>query len=189
MPGYRSTLVEAQVDGTALSNSTAETSILPAGAKITLPSGYVNRVGKALYVTASGRISTVVTTPGTLTLKFKLGSVAVATSQAFALNVVAKTNVAWFLELYLVARSVGASTSATLFPQGFWVSEANVGAPVPATGAPTAAPWSVSAPAVGTGFDSSAAAQIDVTATWSVANAANSIQCHTFSLEDMSTTP
>ena len=189
MPGYRSTLVEAQIDGTALTNSTSETSILPAMAKITLPTGYINRVGRAFMVTASGRISTVVTTPGTLTFKVKLGSVAVSTSQALALNVVAKTNVAWWLELYLVARSVGASTSATLFGQGVWTSEANVGAPVPGTGAPTSAPWQVSAPAAGTGFDSSVANQIDLTATWSIANAANSIQLHTFGFEDLTTTP
>jgi hypothetical protein len=192
MPGYRSTLVEQQADGTALTNSTSETSILNPQTKITLPSGYLNRVGRHLYVTASGRISTVVTSPGTLTFKFKLGptaNIAVATSQAIALNVVAKTNVAWVLELDLLVSSVGASTSATIFGQGFWISEANIGAPVPGTGAPTAAPFQVSAPAVGTGFDSSVANQIDLTATWSTSNASNSIQCHLFSLEDLTTTP
>jgi len=192
MPGYRSTLVEAQIDGTALANTVTETSLIPPGAKIFLPSGYLNRVGKVLNVTASGRISTLTAAPGTLTFKFKLGptaNIAVSTSQAIALNTTAKTNVAWVLELYMVVRAVGASTTATVFGQGFWTSEANIGAAAPAAGAPTSAPWQVSAPAVGTGFDSSVANQVDLTGTWSIANAANSIQLHTFSLEDLSTTP
>jgi hypothetical protein len=36
------------------------------------------------------------------------------------------------------------------------------------------------APAVGATYDSRASNQVDLTATWSVANAANSIQCHGF---------
>jgi hypothetical protein len=41
------------------------------------------------------------------------------------------------------------------------------------------------APAVGTGFDSTAAQLVDLFATWSVANAANSITCHQFLIEDL----
>lgn len=192
MPGYQSTLVESQIDGAAIASSTTETTLLPAGAKIFLPSGYINRVGKAFFVRASGRISNIVTTPGTLTLKFKLGptaNIAVATSQAFQLNAVAKTNVTWSLELYLLVRSIGASTSATVFPVGVWTSESNVGSPLPSAGTAGGAVWQTSAPAVGTGFDSSVSNQIDLTATFSISNAGNSIQCHTFSLEDLTTTP
>jgi hypothetical protein len=192
MSGYESLLTMAQGDGTALTNSTSETSLIPAVNKIFLPSGYLNTVGKVLYIRASGRISNIVTTPGTLTLKFKLGAtanIAVATSQAIQLNAVAKTNVTWYLELYMLLRSIGASTSATLFPQGVFTSESVVGSAVPASGGAGSAPWQASAPAVGTGFDSSIANQIDFTGTFSIANAGNSIQLHTFSLEDMTTTP
>lgn len=192
MPGYQSILVESQIDGTAVANTTTEGSLLPAVSKILLPSGYINRVGKAFFVRASGRVSNIVTTPGTLTLKFKLGptaNIAVATSQAFQLNAVAKTNVSWALELYMLVRSIGSGTSATVFPAGIWTSESNVGSGVPSAGAPGGAIWQASAPAVGTGFDSSVANQIDLTATFSIANAGNTITCHTFSLEDLTTTP
>ena len=192
MPGYQSTLVEAQIDGTAVANTTTETSLLPAVAKIILPSGYINRVGKRFQVRASGRVSNIVTTPGTLTLRFKLGptaNIAVATSQAFSLNVVAKTNVSWILEAFFTVRSIGSGTAATLFTNGTWTSESVVGSPVPTAGGPGSAMWQASAPAVGTGFDSSVANQIDLTAAWSIANAGNTIQLHTFALEDLTTTP
>ena len=192
MPGYQSTIVEAQADGTAVTNTTTETSLLPAVAKIILPSGYINRVGKRFQVRASGRISNIVTTPGTLTLRFKLGptaNIAVATSQAIQLNAVAKTNVSWILEAFFTVRAIGSGTSANIFTNGTWTSESVVGSPVPASGGPGSAMWQASAPAVGTGFDSGVANQIDLTAAFSIANAGNSIQLHTFALEDLTTTP
>jgi len=192
MPGYQSTLVEAQIDGTAHANSTAEVSILPVVTKIILPSGYINRVGKRFIIRANGRISNIVTTPGTLTLRFKLGptaNIAVASSQAIQLNAVAKTNVAWYLDLGLTVRTIGTATTATIFGQGTWQSESVVGSPLPSVGGAGGAMWQASAPVVGTGFDSGVANQIDLTAQFSIANAGNSIQLHTFALEDLTTTP
>jgi hypothetical protein len=192
MPGYQSTLVEAQIDGTALSTSTTETSILPAVTKIVLPSGYINRIGKRFIVRASGRVSNIVTTPGTLTLRFKLGptaNIAVATSQAIQLNAVAKTSVGWFLDLGLTVRAIGSGTAANIMAQGTWQSEAVVGSAVPSAGGAGSAMWQAATPAVGTGFDSSVANQIDLTAQFSISNAGNSIQLHAFALEDLTTTP
>lgn len=189
MPGYVSRLVESQSDGTAVANSTAEASLLPAVAKVLLPSGYLNRVGKGLSVAAHGRISNIVTTPGTLTLRFKLGptsNIAVAVSTAVPLNATAKTNVAWWLDLDLMVRAIGAGTAAQLFAQGTFSSESVSGA---AAGLQASVAFQAAAPAVGTGFDSSVANQIDLTAQFSVANAGNSIQCHGFALDDRTTTP
>jgi hypothetical protein len=189
MPGYQSTLVEAQIDGTA-SAATTQASILPAVAKIVLPAGYINRIGKRFQVRASGRISNIVTTPGTLTLTFRLGptaNIAVATSQAIQLNAVAKTNVSWILEAFFTVRSIGTGTTATIFANGTWTSESVVGSPVPSAGGPGSAMWQAATPVVGTGFDSGVANQIDLTAAFSLAG--NSIQVHTFALEDLTTTP
>ncbi len=107
--GYVATLISSQVDGTALTGSTAATSILPAQAKYTLGSGFIKNIGDQLLVRASGRISTV-TTPGTLTIDLRIGSVVVANSGALVLSTTAKTNVSWYLEWLLTARSVGASS-------------------------------------------------------------------------------
>jgi len=192
MPGYQSTLVEAQIDGTAFSTSTAETTLLPAVTKIVLPSGYINRIGKRFILRASGRVSNIVTTPGTLTFRFKLGptaNIAVATSQAIQLNAVAKTNVGWFLDVGLTVRAIGSGTSANIMAQGTWQSESVVGSGVPSAGGAGSAMWQAATPVVGTGFDSSVANQIDLTAQFSISNAGNGIQLHTFALEDLTTTP
>ena len=189
MPGYQSTLIEAQSDGTAVT-ATAEGSLLPGQAKIFIPSGYLNRIGKRLIVRASGRISNIVTTPGTLTLRVKLGptaNIAVATSSAIQLNAVAKSNVGWFLGLGLVVRSVGSGTAATIMAQGTWQSESVVGSAVPASGGAGAAMWQAATPVVGTGFDSTVDNLVDLTAQFSLTG--NSIQAHMYALEDLTTTP
>ena len=61
------TLISAQGDGSQLSNSTSPTSILPAAAKFSLPANSMS-IGQVYRITALGRLSNVVTTPGTLTL-------------------------------------------------------------------------------------------------------------------------
>ena len=189
MPGYQSTLVEAQIDGTAVT-ATGEGSLLPTVAKIFLPSGYINRIGKRFIVRATGRVSNIVTTPGTLTLRFKLGptaNIAVAACTPIPLNVVAKTNVSWFLDLGLTVRTIGTATAATIFAQGNWTSESVIASPTAATGGQGSMMWQTASPVVGTGFDSGVANQIDLTAQFSLTG--NSIQLHTFALEDLTTTP
>jgi hypothetical protein len=181
-------LISAQGDGSALASSTSATSLLPSQAKLTMPANWLSVVGQTLHVRAAGRISTVVTTPGTMTFTIRMGTtanIAVATSQAFALNVVAKTNVGWYLDLMLTLRAVGGSTSANFMAQGLWTTEANVGAAAPSAGGETSALWQASAPAVGTGFDSTGPNQIDLTGQWSVNSASNSIQVHQFQVANL----
>ena len=176
---YRAPLVAIGEDGTALANSTTATSILPTFRKPTLDPAFFDQVSKSLYLRLHGRISTVVTTPGTLTLDVKFGSVVVFSSGAMTLNIVAQTNVNWILDLILSSRTLGSGTSGLMFGQGFWESHAVIGSPAPTAGGAGKhmLPYNA-APAVGTGFDMTAAQQVDVFATWSVANAANSIQVH-----------
>lgn len=181
---WQECLIAAPSDGTALTNSTTETSILPAAAKLVLPANYLY-VGRVLKLTATGRISNVVTTPGTLTFNVKFGSVIVAASGALNLNVVAKTNVTWWLEWYLTCRAIGGSTSANFMHTGEWTSESVVGSPANTAGGAGSLNLPVSAPAVGTGFDSTASQIVDLTATFSVANASNSIQLHQFMLASL----
>jgi hypothetical protein len=184
--GYIDLLAHAASDGTALTNSTTATSLLPAHAKWNMPAGWAGATpGRKLLLRATGRISTVVTTPGTLTLAFRLGptsNIVAATSQAFALNTVAKTNTTWTLDLLMTVRAVGSSTSANIMANGVFASEAVIGSPLQSAGGIGSLPWQASAPAVGTGWDSTVANIADLYATWSVANAANSIQLHDFAL-------
>src|SRR5882724_2099430 len=174
---YHQLLVGSQVAGAALSASTTPTSLLPGQAKYTIPANAIDVVGKKFRMTAQGRISTLATTPGTLTLSLRWNStpIIVATSQAFPLNIVAKTNVSWWLDLLITARTVGSGTTATLMVNGTWSTEAVIGAPVATVGGIGVEAWQASAPAVGTGFDSTVANVTDLFATWSVNSGSNSI--------------
>lgn len=178
--GFRERILEVYEDGAALASSTTLTSIIPASAKeATLGAGLM-RIGRALAFEFSGRISTVVTTPGTLTLNLRIGSVDAFTSGALVLNTTAQTNVHWVLKGELVCRAVGLTTVTTLFPKGCtFTSRAIVGSPAAASGGVSTEllPYNT-APAVGSGFDFSVSQLLDLNATWSVSNAANSITLH-----------
>lgn len=171
---WQQTLITSQVDGTALVSSTAATSILPAAAKFTLPAN-VLQIGSKLRIKASGRISTAASTPGTITFDFRLGSVVAFNGGASGTVATSATNLTWDLEIDLICRSIGASTTATLIGTGK-LTTAALSATVPIMLLP------VSAPAAGTGFDSTAAQVCDLFATWSVSSASNSITCHEFEL-------
>lgn len=185
---WQETIINSNVDGVALTNSTTATSILggvgtgASQAKVTLPANYL-QVGKMLRVTAAGRISTVVTTPGTLTLDIRFGAVVVANGGTMVLSTTAKTNVAWYMQWLLTCRAIGSGTTANMMHQGFWESEAAGATTIVGLANTILLPQS--APAVGTGFDSTAAQTIDLFGTWSVASASNSIQVHQYMVESL----
>lgn len=158
-------------DGTALASSTTATSILPASRKFTLPSYFFDGVGKELRIRAAGRISTTATP--TITFDVRFGSVIVFNGGAVT-TASGITNLTWILDVTLTCRSIGASTSATMLGTGqlFGVNTAIACSMLPA-----------SAPAAGTGFDSTAAQTIDLFATWSANSASNTITCHQFSID------
>jgi hypothetical protein len=85
-------------------------------------------------VRATGRISTLVTTPGTLTLALRLAAVDVFTSGAMTLNIVAQTNTPWILDAIMTVRAVGATTTANILGQGTWTSHAVIGSAAIGTG-------------------------------------------------------
>jgi hypothetical protein len=186
--GYTDTLVSQGADGTAITASTTETRLQHSAAKCVLPAGYFEAPGKTLEIWLRGRISTVVTTPGTLTLRVKLGStvttgtgavtggVSAWDSGAIALNVAAKTNVTFGLHLLLTSQVIGDGALAKLMGIGLLCSEALVGA---TAGQPLDFWLPASAPAQGAGFDSTAPQSLDMSAQWSLSNA-NSIQSHIY---------
>lgn len=174
-------LVVAQSDGSALSNTVTETSILPAAAKFTLGANLLDWVGKVLRVRAAGRISTVVTTPGNLTLAVRFGTIDVFTTGTMSLNVVAQTNQSWVFDVEMILRAIG--TSANFMGIGTFASRAILGGNAVATSGDYINVQPDTAPAVGSNFDSTVAQVVDFMAIWSVANAANSILLHQYSLE------
>ena len=93
---WRQLVSVQQIDGTALTNTTTATSIIPTAAQWTMPADDLY-IGKVYGIRAGGRVSTLVTSPGTLTFSVRAGATTIFTSGALALNVVAKTDVTWDL--------------------------------------------------------------------------------------------
>lgn len=180
---WRENLLDIGEDGPAVANTTAPTNLLPSGRSPVLPSGFFSSPNVSLIIRAHGRISTLVTTPGTMTFDVRFGAISVCTTPAFALNTVAKTNVPWELYIKLVCRSIGSGTSATVLGMGHWRSEAVVGSPLPSVGSAGTLMIPAGAPIVGSGFNSEDAQQVGVRATWSVASASNSITMHMCEIE------
>lgn len=162
------TLISAQIAGTALSASTTPTSLLPGAARLNFPSNYW-AIGTHFKVVASGQISTAAAAPGTLTLDFRVGGTVVFNGGATGTLATSATNLTWVWEFHLTCRSIGNGTGATVIGTGILTSAAlSAATPIFLTPA--------SAPATGTGFDSTASNYLDLFATWSVNSASNSIQ-------------
>lgn len=178
--GFCERVLEIYEDGPALAASTTETSLLPASAdEYTVGAGLL-KVAKAIRFMFSGRMSTVVTTPGTLALALRLGSVDVLASGALPLNIVAQTNVPWMMEGEIVCRVAGKGTTTTFMPKGCrFYSRALIGSQAAGTGPAgyELLPYNT-APVVGSGIDFSVSQLLDFMGQWSVNNAANSILVH-----------
>ena len=180
---WQETLIVAQGDGTQLSNSAVAASILPAQAKLTIPANYFGDIGKQLRINATGRLSNVVTTPGTLTLDLRLGGTVVFNSGAMQLSTTAHTNVPWWWQVMLTLRAVG--SSANFMGQSMFFSQAaNVsGADLTQSHAHLMAPNT--APAVGSNFDATLTNQLDLFATFSVATNPTNLTLHQFNVESL----
>jgi len=191
MLGYRGILAADQgIAGTALTASTTQTSLLHSQSRWNMPANFIGQQtqgqGAKFYFKLGGPISTVVTTPGTLTFAWKIGSVAVFTSQAMALNIVAQTNVTWTYEGIMTLVTLGSGVASTFKTLAVFESIASILGTADATGpgagqhfTPATLPG-----AVGTVFDVGVAAAWDFFATWSINNA-NSIQVTESVLESL----
>jgi hypothetical protein len=166
------------VDGAAVVSTTSATSILPAGAKTIYPASFFNKIGQCLVVHAAGKVSTSGSALN-LTLDLRFGSVVIATSGTMVMTTTAaKTNVAWEAEWWLTLRALGGGTAANFMHQGRFTSEVAGATSVVGQAGTILMPQS--APAVGTGFDDTAAAALDMFATWGTSSASNSILCQQF---------
>lgn len=163
-------LVVGQVDGPALT-AAASASCIPTPSRIILPNNYFY-IGKVLEIVLTGRISCVITTPGTARFDVRMGpsgTIVVYDTGALNLNTTAKTNVPWRLELLLTCRAVGSGTASNFIGNGMFMSEAIVGSPANTAGGNGSFNAPVGAPAVGTGFDNTAANALDIFFTQTVA--------------------
>lgn len=163
-------IICGSTDGPTLT-AAARASCIPTASRGVLPNSFFY-IGRGILYRMSGRISCVVTTPGTARLDITMGAAGttiVFDTLALNLNVVAKVTVPWYFECLLVCRAVGAGTATTFFPRAFFASEAVVGAPLPTVGGNGFLNVPVGTPAVGAGMDNTAASALDVFFTQTVA--------------------
>lgn len=106
---WQETIFASLADSTAVTG-TAEAIVVP---DITLPANYMYP-GRVLYARIAGKISNVVTTPGTITLRARWGGVAgtvLAVSDAISQNIIVQTDDSWEAEFWITCRTAGASGS------------------------------------------------------------------------------
>ena len=176
------TIVMSATDGPTLT-AAARASCIPTAERIVLPNMFF-QIRRAIKFLLSGRISCVVTTPGTARYDICMGSAGttiVFDTGALNLNIVAKTTVPWYLEVLLVCRAVGVTTTTTFFPRGQFTSEAVILAPLPAVGGNGSLLVPVGTPAVGAGMDNTAASALDVFFTQTVAT--GSMTVHNYQVD------
>lgn len=100
-------LANITADSSAVTG-TGEAILVP---DVTLPANYMYP-GRVLRAYISGKISNVVTTPGTITLRARWGGVAgtiLVASPAISQNIIAQTDDQWEAEFVITCRSAGTS--------------------------------------------------------------------------------
>jgi hypothetical protein len=178
--GYWAPLAIATTDGPTLT-SAAAASCLPTSAKYTFAPN-VAVPGMCLRIKSSGRISCVVTTPGTARLDFRIGGNVFFDTGALNLNIVAKTTVPWWFEAILSLRQTSSGpTAAQWFGQGLFQSEAVVGSAANTAGGNGCLLAPVGTPALGTAQDWTGGGAFDCFFTQTVAT--GSFTVHQFILE------
>jgi len=180
---YQETIIQSVTDGPTLT-AAARASCIPVANRVTLPSNFFY-VTRAMKFMMSGRISCVVTTPGTARFDICMGAAGttiVFDTLALNLNIVAKVTVPWYFEVKLVCRTIGSGTGTAFFPMGgYFSSEAVVGSPLPTVGGNGSLNVPVGTPAVGAGTDVNAAAILDVFFTQTVAT--GSLTVHNYQVD------
>lgn len=181
------TLVTQQAAGTAMNTYTTAKSVINAQALYTLPPGFWS-IGKSLEIDVQGAISNIVTTPGTITMQVMLGPTAniiAFTTGAMQMSTTAHTLLPFWLRIKLICRAVGASTSANLMGQAVIESQTVSVSGADATTGHALLLAPNTAPAVGTGFDSTTSSILDFWAGFSISNAGNGITIHQYSVKSI----
>lgn len=184
MQSFQETLINQGVPGTLFNTFTTAISVIPATSLLQLPPNYLT-IGKQLRVTVLGGLSNIVTTPGTVTYQIMVGGIAVWSSGAIQLNATAHTLLPFKLIVDLVVRAVGVTAAAQILGMGVLTGKhfTLTAAQVDAVNVPGAFMVPATAPAVGTGFDSTIANILDFFMGFSISDAGNGVQVAQYVVE------
>lgn len=166
-----------EASGTAFSSFTTAKTVINAQALAVLPAGFFE-VGTRLSVRVRGAISNIVTTPGLIAFQVMLGSVIAFTTGNIQLNATAHTLLPFWLDIDLTCQVVGSGTTAKLMGTsritGVMFTK-TAGQTDSAQGDQTIM-CPATAPAQGTGFDSTAAQTLDFYAAFTISDPANTVR-------------
>src|SRR5258708_8621759 len=111
--GYYNSLVTLQAAGPNLTASLTATSLLNPQGKVTLPAGFFSYIGQKLKINAQGQLGNIITTPGTLTIDVRFGSVVVFNGGAMQLSSTAHTTFPFLLEIEITLRALPTPAAPT----------------------------------------------------------------------------
>src|SRR6266536_3112640 len=144
-------------------------------------------IGKTLIATVCGDLSNIVTTPGTVTFQFMVGSVIAWTSGAINFTTTAHVSLPFWMYLMLTCQAIGTTAQAKLMGQGRITGN---GLAITAAQADPATlienPTLLlpnTTPAQGTGFDSAVSNQLDLFVGFSISQPTNGVRIRQFAVE------
>src|SRR5690349_13086518 len=160
---------------TAKSMLTSATATEASAGFITLPPGFFQR-GSVRQIDFVGAVSNRVTGPDTFTIQVMVGAVIAFTTGAITLTTTAHTNIPLFGRITLTCRTVGNGTLAALVGQAVLTGQMIQQGGTAAADSTTLSNTIImpnTAPAVGTGFDSTVANTLDFFVAQSFSGAGN----------------
>ncbi len=179
-------LTSQRAAGTLFNTYTTAKSVINPSALVTLPPNYLT-IGKQLRVKVQGGISNVVTSQRTFTFQVMMGAIVVHTSGAITTTTTAHTLIPFEYEATMRLDSEGSGTAAKFLSQGkltgmmFVVS----GAVADPTSGAGVIMCPNTAPAVGTGFDSTISNIMDFWVGLSASESTTGIQVYNYTVEDL----
>lgn len=191
MPGYSQTLKTQHHVNPGFATFTTAKSVINPQALYILPAGAL-MVGDGLRFTIRGAISNIVTTPGLMNFQIKIGptaNIVVFDTGNIQLNATAHTLLPFKLDVLLTLRSDGPlATNAQFMP---WSEIAGVmftktAAQVDGVNSESVIQEPVTAPVLGTAFDSTVANIVDLWAGFTISNAANLVRIDQYIIELLS---
>ena len=179
-------LTSQAASGTKFASYTTAKTVINAASVITLPPNFLY-AGHVLRINALLGISNVVTAQPTFTFQIMVGAVIAWTSGAVLTSTTAHTDIPTDLTILLRVASVGAGTSGTLLGHG-----RIAGRPWIASGATAdfaqgfgGLVLPITAPAAGTGYDSTVSNTLDFFVGLSASDAGNAVQVFNYVIEDL----
>lgn len=185
--GWNQTLVTQRTAGTLFNTYTTAKTIIN---QQDLYGFYANyfQLGSKLRVTAHMAVSNIITTPGTMTMQIMLGSIVVFTTGAIQLNAAAHTllpaKLVVDLTCQLTNTAVGGAV-AKFMGTGVLtgVMFTKTAGQVDGVNSESVITVPVTAPALGTAFDSTVSQILDFWVGFSISNAGNGVQIAQYDVE------